>query len=333
MGDKSTIEWCDATWNCLRGCTRVSEGCRNCYAENIAYRFSGAGQPYEGLAVLKNGHASWTGKVAFIEEHLLDPIRWRSPRKIFVNSMSDVFHDKVEDETIDKMFAVMALSPQHTFQILTKRPQRMLVYMTDNAEERVRDLVAFESDKWNAHKQAIALGGKWNSPQIGDFGRVELAGYYDDCKFDWPLKNVWLGTSVENQAAADERIPLLCQTPAAIRFISAEPLLGPLDLEWPKTMYPDGPPMCCSGLPNECGCMGMPTDPPLLYGLDQIIVGGESGHGARPMNPGWAISLRDQCKRWRVSFFMKQMGSVYGEHKGKDLPDDLNIREFPGVTA
>jgi protein gp37 len=124
-----------------------------------------------------------------------------------------------------------------------------------------------------------------------------------------PLSNLWLGVSVENQAAAEERIPLLCQTPAAIRFISAEPLIGPLDLEWPKTMYP------------------------LLYGLDQIIVGGESGHGARPMDPAWARSLRDQCKRWRVAFFCKQMGSVYGEHKGKDLPPDLNIREFPEVKA
>ena len=287
MGDKSTIEWCDATWNCLRGCTRVSEGCRNCYAENIAYRFSGAGQPYEGLAVLKNGHASWTGKIEFIEKHLNDPIKWTKPRRIFVNSMSDVFHESVYMDWFGMMMGVMRKCPQHTFQILTKRPKRML---------------AFVSDYYAMHEIQ-------------------------------PLSNLWLGVSVENQSAADERIPLLCQTPAAVRFISAEPLLGLLDLEWPKTIYPDGPPMCCSGLPNECGCMGMPTDPPLLYGLDQIIVGGESGPNARPMDPVWARSLRDQCKRWRVSFFMKQMGSVYGEHKGKDLPADLNIREFPGEAT
>jgi protein gp37 len=287
LGDKTGIEWCDATWNCLRGCTRVSEGCRFCYAESIAYRFSGVGQPYEGLAVLKNGHASWTGKIEFIEKHLNDPIKWTKPRRIFVNSMSDVFHESVYMDWFGLMMNVMRKCPQHTFQILTKRPKRML---------------AFVSDYYAMHEIK-------------------------------PLSNLWLGVSVENQAAAEERIPLLCQTPAAIRFISAEPLIGPLDLEWPKTMYPDGPPMCCSGLPNECGCMGMPTDPPLLYGLDQIIVGGESGHGARPMDPAWARSLRDQCKRWRVAFFCKQMGSVYGEHKGKDLPPDLNIREFPEVKA
>ncbi len=319
MGDKSSIEWTDATWNCLRGCSRVSEGCRFCYAESIAYRFSGAGQPYEGLAVLKNGHASWTGKVAFIEEHLLDPIRWKRPRKIFVNSMSDVFHESIPDETIDKIFAVMALASQHTFQLLTKRPERMLAYLTEEHQ-------TVSGDVGTAKGECSLAWGRPARFFPQAFKALPLNQY---TQMPWPLPNVWLGVSVENQKAADERIPLLLKTPAAVRFISAEPLLGLLDLEWPKTLYPNGPPMCCSGLPNECGCQGLPTEPPLILGIDQIIVGGESGHGARPMDPAWARSLRDQCKRWSVSFFCKQMGSVYGEHKGKNIPDDLLIRELP----
>ena len=126
MGAKTGIEWTDATWNPIRGCSRVSEGCRNCYAETIAARFSGPGLAYEGLAVMQNGHPHWTGKIEFVDEHLLDPLSWRRPRRIFVNSMSDLFHENVTDEMRDKIFAVMALCPQHIFQVLTKRPARML---------------------------------------------------------------------------------------------------------------------------------------------------------------------------------------------------------------
>lgn len=289
MGAKTGISWTDSTWNCLRGCTRVSEGCRHCYAESIAYRFKGMGQPYEGLAVLKNGHASWTGKVNWIGGHWEDPLRWARPRKIFVNSMSDLFHENVPNLWIDNMIAVMqhAQSRGHIFQILTKRPERMLAYFSDP------ELYSRLIDKVNAVR---ALWPK-----------LPVIPFSNPAKF--PLKNVWLGVSAENQKAADERIPLLVQTPAAVRFLSAEPLLGPIDLGYPTSLYPTGPPRCCSGTrESECGCMGLPTDPPLIYGLDQVIVGGESGHDARPMLSQWAGNLKDQCKRWNVAFFFKQNG-------------------------
>lgn len=289
MGAKTGISWTDSTWNCLRGCTRVSEGCRNCYAESTAYRFSGEGLPYEGLAVLKNGHASWTGKVDWIGEHWEDPLRWTRPRRIFVNSMSDLFHENVPNLWIDNMIAVMqhAQSRGHIFQILTKRPQRMLDYFSDpNLYSRLMVCVD-------------AVRGHWP--------KMPVIPFSDPVKF--PLKNVWLGVSTENQKAADERVPLLVATPAAVRFISAEPLLGPIDFEYPKTLYPDGPPMCCSGTAQmECGCGGKPTEPPLLWGINQIIVGGESGHHARPMMSNWAGDIERQCRDWRVSFFFKQNG-------------------------
>lgn len=254
------ISWTDQTWNPIRGCSRVSEGCRHCYAEHQAARFSGPGQPYEGLVTVANGHPQWTGTIAFVEKHLLDPLKWKQPRRIFVNSMSDLFHENVTDEMRHRIFGVMQECPHHTFQILTKRPAGMLA-----------------------------------------FAEAQMAG-----GFCWPLPNAWLGVSVENQKAADERIPLLLQTPAAVRFVSCEPLLGPV------------------GLANHF---------PHAHGMRDdrfwVICGGESGPGARPMDPDWARSLRDQCQASGVSFFMKQMGSVFGPKKGHDIPDDLNIRQFP----
>jgi protein gp37 len=284
MGRTTGIEWTDATWNPIRGCSRVSEGCRNCYAESTAYRFSGAGQPYEGLAVLANGHASWTGKVEFVEKHLLDPLKWKAPRRIFVNSMSDLFHEGVTDEMRDRIFAVMALCPQHTFQVLTKRPERMRAYL-DPACGRIADRI-------------IAL-----RRQRGDNGCVCPLPHVAPGAAWWPLANVWLGVSVENQAAADERIPLLLETPAAARFISAEPLLGPVNLEELPS---------ASGIGRHlCALSNAGVDPGALFAtkLDWVICGGESGPGARPMHPDWARSLRDQCAAAAdVPFFFKQWG-------------------------
>ena len=334
MSVNTSIEWTDSTWNCLRGCTRVSEGCRNCYAEKVAYRFSGEGLPYAVLAVLKNGHPSWTGKVEFIEKHLLDPLKWGSvltgirngegilrekahkdgsvtltrerPRRIFVNSMSDLFHEAVTDEMRDKIFAVMALCPHHTFQVLTKRPERMLEYL-----ERIADLAVHDVWKWQQAADLI----------------VDNCAVLED--HAWPLPNVWLGVSVENQAAADARIPLLLQTPAAVRFISAEPLLGEIRLErvrMPETLFGWHDINVLSGNiyrhARQVG-FGHPK-------LDWVICGGESGPGARPMEADWARSLRDQCASAGVPFFMKQMGSVFGPKKGHKAPDDLNIKQFPG---
>lgn len=247
------ISWCEETWNPIRGCSRVSEGCRNCYAERVAARFSGPGQPYEGLATFRDLKADlgmqshWTGVVRFIEEHLEDPLHWKRPRMIFVNSMSDLFHEKVSDEWLVKIFNVMIQAEQHTFQCLTKRPERMLAWMRHLYE-----------------------------------GRIAPA----------PPHNVWMGVSVEDQKTADERIPLLLQTPAAIRWVSYEPALGPVDftnLNPPNYMNAFGHSF---GLPN----------------LDWIVCGGESGPGARPMHPSWARAVRDQCVVAGVAFHFKQWG-------------------------
>lgn len=251
MADRTMIEWTDATWNPIRGCSRVSEGCRHCYAETVAARFSGPGQPYEGLAHRVRrpdggSEARWTGKIAVVESAMDQPLRWRRPRRIFVNSMSDLFHDGVPDEVIDRVFRVMSMARHHTFQVLTKRPERMRRYLTSGTVE----------------------------------GRISYQG-----RAIWPLPNVWLGVSVEDQRTADERIPILLDTPAAVPWISAEPLIGPLDL----TRY-----------------FFSPLD--FIRGLGWVVVGGESGPGARPMHPDWARSLRDQCATAGVPFLFKQWG-------------------------
>src|SRR5581483_6960697 len=206
----------DSTWNPIRGCSRVSEGCRNCYAEKVAYRFSGKGQPYEGLVRINPAgerQPQWNGRVRLVEKHLLDPLRWKNPRRIFVNSMSDLFHEGVSDLLLDKIFAIMALCPQHTFQVLTKRPERMLKYFTES----------FNSD------EAEARGSDFAAWCIGTLGED---AFHKQLELKWwkGSPNVWLGVSVENQEQADRRIPLLLQTPAAVRFASAEPLLGPIKI-------------------------------------------------------------------------------------------------------
>src|SRR5690606_22560010 len=176
----TTIEWTQGTWNPVSGCTRVSPGCDNCYAMRQAHRFSGNCQPYEGLTTIRRGKVDWTGSVRFVPEMLEVPLQ-RKPTTWFVNSMSDLFHESLTNEQIASAFGGMAATPQHTYQILTKRPKRMR----------------------------------------------EWFGWLDGRR---PLHNVWLGVSCEDQARADERIPHLLSTPAAVRFVSAEPLLGPIAL-------------------------------------------------------------------------------------------------------
>ena len=265
---KTSIEWTDATWNPSAGCTRVSEGCRNCYAESMARRFKGPEMAYDGLV---GDDGRWTGKIRFSEARLLDPLRWRSPRRIFVNSMSDLFHPNVSDDMRDNIFAVMALCPQHTFQVLTKRPERMLEYLRQVENER-------DMQRWiNAGYEII--------PNVTE----GIRNAWED--MSWPLPNVWLGVSVEDQQTADERIPLLLQTPAAARFLSCEPLLGVIDLV--VRVSPQ-----------------VRMDPLNRYdGLDWVIVGGESGPHARPMHADWARTLRDQCVRANIPFFFKQWAS------------------------
>lgn len=265
MADKSPIEWTDATWNPIVGCDIVSPGCTNCYAMGMAARIeamsAGLGRPthYEGTTRRVKGKAVWTGRLALAPEKIrTEPLRWKRPRMVFVNSMGDLFHEHVPDEWIDQVFAIMALCPQHTFQVLTKRSARMREYVSGLPERRA--MLACNS------------GLDW---------------------VEWPLSNVWLGVSAERQEEADERVPDLLATPAAIRFVSAEPLLGPIDFErtWMNHV-------------NDRA----PFDSARLPGLDWIIVGGESGPHARPMHPDWARSIRDQCAAAGIPFFFKQWG-------------------------
>ena len=296
MGDKTKIEWTDAAWNPLRGCSRISDGCRNCYAETVAHRFSGPGMPYEGLTRIVNGRPTWTGEIRLVPELLDQPLRWTRPRRIFVNSMSDLFHDGVPDDFLPYVFSVMAVAKRHVFQILTKRPERMRKVMNDYA---FFDTVSCFAKQGHG---------------------VEITAD------DWPLPNVWLGVSVENQATADERIPLLLDTPAAVRWVSAEPLLSEIDVS--RWLDPAGI-ECMDVCPSdrfvnqaeaECVVANGDIRPLCPYcgqaatwtghdgGIDWVVAGGESGSHARPSHPDWLRAMRDQCKAAGVPFLFKQWG-------------------------
>lgn len=311
----TTIQWTDKVWNPVRGCSRVSAGCGDshgggCYAERQAYRFSGAGMPYEGLVRLTKGGPRWTGKVVLVHEKLNEPLSWRKPSRVFVNSMSDLFHEALEDDDIDRVFATMLVcayhesSRGHTFQVLTKRPERMAAYLSDAAARRAG---------W-----AKAAGFMMND---GD-------GWHDLIAFHkGPLlpPSIWLGTSVESQATADERIPHLLRIPAAVRFLSVEPMLEHIELS-----LRNDPATCstCGGTgkitdkshpmhPDKTGdgdgldwCLDCDEDrAELRDGISWIIVGGESGPKARPLDLAWARSIVAQCKEAVVPVFCKQLGA------------------------
>ena len=234
MGDRTGIEWTDATWNPVTGCSKVSQGCKHCYAERL-FPLAYGRQRIESDGVSRQREFT---DVVLHYDRLDRPLHWKRPQRIFVNSMSDLFHEAVPFEFICKVIAVAIQSPRHTFQILTKRPDRMLEWSRRHERER----------------------------------------------HSWPAPNVQLGVSCEDQATADERIRLLLQTPAVVRFVSAEPLLGPIDLRIQNQK---------SKIQNR---------------VDWLIAGGESGPQARPMQPDWVRSLRDQCVAAGVPFFFKQWG-------------------------
>ncbi|MGR3495391.1 DUF5131 family protein [Citreimonas sp.] len=290
MAETSKIEWTDATWNPITGCTLVSDGCRYCYAAGLAATRLKNHPSRAGLArVNAAGEAKFTGEVRFNAQWLDQPLRWRRPRRIFVCAHGDLFHESVPDEWIDRVFAVMALAPHHTFQVLTKRPERMRAYLAAS-RERIMDEVCDRAV--NDDLPVLLVMPGMEPPEHLEGRRVEL--------HRWPLRHVWLGTSVEDQAAADLRIPHLLATPAAVRFVSAEPLLGPVDLTAVAMNTPDEADDPCREnvlRPHE----GWPA-------LDWVIVGGESGRNARAMHPDWARSLRDQCQAASVAFHFKQWG-------------------------
>lgn len=292
MADGTKIEWTDATWNPITGCSVVSPGCTNCYAMKLAGTRLKHHPTRKGLTANSKAGPVWNGQVRFNEGMLLDPLRWRRPRMIFVCAHGDLFAENVPDEWIDQVFAVMALAPQHTFQVLTKRPERMRDYMASpHSATRIYDIVM---------DMVVIDGAKaiLTTPETHDLapdGNKVMLGV-------WPLPNVWLGVSVEDQKRADERIPVLLNTPAAIRWISAEPLLGPIDLHgWCQPAW-DGDIRNARPAPR----------------IRWVVVGGESGPGARPMHPGWARSLRDKCAETGTPFLFKQWGE-FGPAFGPDL--------------
>ena len=306
---KTKIEWSHSVWNPIAGCTVISSGCDNCYAMQQAYRLEKMHvDKYNGTAHKNaSGRALWTGKINFDEKALLKPLSWKKPRMIFVNSMSDLFHENVPDEWIDKVFAIMALCPQHTFQILTKRPERMRDYMHSIDDNEGGRLAGMRSAMIEGNAQKIYAERTGEEPEM--WLSVHL-----------PLDNVWLGVSVEDQTTADERIPYLLDTPAAVRFISAEPLLGEIDLTRVWARMPSGGKSLWNTLSNLVWKDGDYAEH-LGSKLDWVIVGGESGPNARPMHPEWARSLRDQCKAANVPFFFKQNGewasAVHHPDKGR----------------
>ncbi len=281
MSGETGIEWTDRTWNPVVGCTKVSQGCKLCYAKTIHDMRHQA--HLEGKTVAPQ-YAHPFETVQLMPERLTWPLSLRKPSRIFVNSVSDLFHEDVPDHFIDQVFAVMMLARRHVFQILTKRPGRMLAYMS-----RFDFVVASGGD--GPQRSLLRTYDTLVSPH-----RLFHVDYPA-----WPLPNVQLGVSVENQPAADERIHLLLQTPAAVRFLSCEPLLGPLDL----SIYLE-----------EEGYIGDQYVRP----LDWVICGGESGsskQNPRPMHPDWARSIRDQCVANDVPFLFKQ----WGEYREYDVGD------------
>lgn len=274
---KTGIEWTEQAWNPISGCTPVSPGCLNCYAATMAVRLHGmtlAGRKVTGyggdpLATMKDGRSVFTGEVRLLDEKHDGPLRRRVPTTYFVNSMSDLFHESVPFEFIDRVFAVMALCRQHTFQVLTKRAERMAAYLAghDRSVQDRRIDIANAADRIGMHRGS-------NKGWTKVFGRD---GFYLP---PYPLPNVWIGVSAEDQTRLDERIDHLLACPAAVRFLSCEPLLGPILL---------------------------PSDAK-ERGLGWVIVGGESGAKARPCHVGWVRDLVNQCRGLGIPVFVKQLG-------------------------
>lgn len=304
------ISWCDETWNVVRGCTRVSEGCRFCYAEKLAAtRLSGPGRPYDGLAEMTPAGPRWTGKVVLVDSLLDQPLRWKRPRRIFVNAMSDLFHEGLTDRQIAKVVAVMFLAKWHTFQVLTKRVERM------------RALLTSEMFRWIVQEEITNMG--WPNG-----AKIHSAEY-------WPLRNVWWGASAENQDALDKRAKdlLACRADAAVLWLSLEPLIGGITLTnalGGTLNVLDGMDFEDIGDIRDRGIFPKVDGRP---GVDLVVVGGESGPGARPMFPAWARALRDECKGTKTLYHHKQngeWGEVLDFRTGRNGVPPKPMAEIPG---
>ncbi len=298
MADNSKIEWTDASWNPLLGCERVSAGCDGCYAIRTARIRASNPHPavssaFDGLTGYKRGRLDWTGQVNLLPGRLKEPLAWRKPKRIFVNSQSDLFHKDVPAEYIAKVFAVMLAVPHHTFQVLTKRHARMRSVL---------------SDPWFWSEVAVELGALWKTSPPKPMMFVP----------PW----IWIGVSVENQQWADTRVPALLETPAAVRWISAEPLLGPVRLRPEWLTQPPVPGHCvdADGQRWHDGCQHCGR-------IEWLVAGGETGPGARPLHPEWLRSLRDECVQAGGLFFVKQHGD-YLAVPVLDHPDMFGGRAY-----
>lgn len=344
----SSIQWTDRTWNPTLGCSRVSPGCEHCYAEGVAHR--GMQEAHRGLTVLGKNGPRWNGKIRQLPDRLETPLRWKTPQRVFVDSMSDLFHEGVPFEYIDRVFATMAISGHvrrcrrrgdcdhegfdcestglppvlipHTFQVLTKRTWRAAEYLNGpDVADRIRQ-AAYETP--GLHMESGTMD---NMP--------------------WPLHNVWMGTSIEDQKRSDERLTALVMCPATIRFLSVEPMLGPVELGLAGKV--DG---------NVARVYGASSSVLRFSRVHQtinwVICGGESGGKARGFNIAWARALRDECAAFGVPFFLKQLGAkplisrlgldgeplqerlVLESGKGDKMhewPEDLRLRQWPEEEA
>jgi protein gp37 len=303
MSDGTAIEWTDATWNPIIGCSVVSPGCTNCYAMRLAGTRLRNHPTREGLTIDTKAGPVWNGQVRLREDELRAPLRWMRPREIFVCAHADLFADQVPDAWIDRIYAIMVRAPQHAFQVLTKRAARM-----QSVLQRMYDLVVGwqrERAEGDGLVQGATTALRGAFPALYE-ALWSLVQKKDERWQVWPLPNVWQGVSVEDQVRADERIPILLQTPAAVRWISAEPLLGPLHC---GRVFEDGKRMQ-DYLTGRTGVM-YPDGPDFDTGpaLDWVVAGGESGPGSRPMHPEWVKRIRDDCAAAEVPFLFKQWGN------------------------
>lgn len=312
MGDKTKIEWADATWNPVTGCSKVSPGCQHCYAETLSLRYGWTKKPWTAANAAEN--------VVCHPERLDIPLKWKRPRRIFVNSMSDLFHEQVPDGFVTRVWWTMHHAPHHIFQILTKRPERMRDWVRRWSDPLTGETPGFKNARGPEAVRAAhpsPRGQLW-ADMLESMGEPSAGAAYPTYDWlggpiRWPrvLPNVWLGVSVEDQRRAEERIPLLLQTPAAVRFLSCEPLLGPIDLDpWLCHIDENGEPIAQRD------------------DLHWVIVGGESGPHHRPMDPNWVRLLRDQVYESSAAFLFKQWGGKTPKAGGREL-DGRTWDEYP----
>ncbi|WLA02758.1 phage Gp37/Gp68 family protein [Xanthomonas translucens] len=307
MSQTTAIEWCDSTFNPWIGCTKISPACDHCYAavSTAARAFGiawGAGQPRRRTTA-----ANW--KL---------PLRWNA-RPFYACRACGWRGDQPSTAGTALTDGLPSCPACDALDMIPARRRVFCASLADVFDNEIDP--QWRDDLFDLIGATPNLDWLLLTKRIGNVGNM-LPVPFD---FDRLYPHVWIGATICNQAEAERDIPKLLRLEARVRFLSIEPLLGPVDIEYPEGLFPGGPPRCCSGASNECGCMGQPTEPPLLYGLDWVIAGGESGHGARPVNPTWVRMLRDQCAAWRVPFLFKQWGE-WAPHEvkaGGDLGGDL----------